>query len=58
MNSLESTRRTVVGHLRHLDHSVALVRGLAVSAPAEPRMTRDDDLAVAVALTPLVRHIR
>ena len=48
MNALERSVRTIVGHLRRLDRRFALVGGLAVSARAEPRLTRDADLAVAV----------
>lgn len=47
MNALERSLQTIVGHLRHLDRRFALVGGLAVSARAEPRLTRDADLAVA-----------
>lgn len=48
MNPLELSLATIVGHLRQLDRRFALVGGLAVSARAEPRLTRDADLAVAV----------
>lgn len=48
MNSLERSLQAIVGHLRVLERRFALVGGLAVSARAEPRMTRDADLAVAV----------
>jgi predicted nucleotidyltransferase len=34
--------------LGHLDHALAIVGGLAVSARCEPRLTRDVDIAVAV----------
>ena len=48
VNALERSLHTIVGHLRRLDRRFALVGGLAVSARAEPRLTRDADLAVAV----------
>ena len=48
MNALERSLQAIVGHLRRLDRRFALVGGLAVSARAEPRLTRDADLAVAV----------
>jgi predicted nucleotidyltransferase len=48
MNSLERSLYAMVDHLRRLDRRFALVGGLAVSARAEPRMTRDADLAVVV----------
>ncbi len=48
MNPLELSLATIVGHLRRFDRRFALVGGLAVSARAEPRLTRDADLAVAV----------
>ena len=48
MNSLERSLHAIVGHLHRLDRRFALVGGLAVSARAEPRLTRDADLAVAV----------
>jgi len=46
--SLADALRTVVADLRELGAKGALVGGLAVSARAEPRLTRDIDLAVAV----------
>lgn len=46
MNALERSLQKIVGHLRRLDRRFALVGGLAVSARAEPRLTRDADLAV------------
>jgi predicted nucleotidyltransferase len=49
VNSLEQSLQEIVGQLRRLDRRFALVGGLAVSARAEPRLTRDADLAVAVA---------
>lgn len=48
MNALERSLHTIVEHLRGLDRRFALVGGLAVSARAEPRLTRDADLAVVV----------
>ena len=48
MNALERSLEAIVGHLHRLDCRFALVGGLAVSARAEPRLTRDADLAVAV----------
>lgn len=48
MNRLESTLLKVVAQLSRLDSDCALVGGLAVSARAEPRFTRDIDLAVLV----------
>lgn len=48
MNPLERSLRQSVEDLRLLDRSFALVGGLAVSSRAEPRLTRDTDLAVAV----------
>lgn len=41
MTALESTIRMVAEVLRELDRRWALVGGLAVSARAEPRFTRD-----------------
>lgn len=49
MNPLESTLRQVIEDLREAKRPWALVGGLAVGARAEPRTTRDVDLAVAVA---------
>jgi hypothetical protein len=48
VTSLEAALREIQGHLRDAQVSFALVGGLAVSARAEPRFTRDADLAVAV----------
>lgn len=48
MTALESTLRLVADALRELERHWALVGGLAVSARAEPRFTRDIDLAVVV----------
>lgn len=48
MNELEVQLRRIDADLRELECSFALVGGLAVSARAEPRLTRDADLAVAV----------
>lgn len=49
MNGVIEALRRVSAELRTLEARVALVGGLAVSARAEPRFTRDVDLAVAVA---------
>jgi hypothetical protein len=49
MNRLQEAVRRIVGDLRSLGHSLALVGGLAVSARTEPRFTRDVDFAVSVA---------
>jgi hypothetical protein len=49
VSQVESTLRDVVSDLDGLDVGWALVGGLAVSARAEPRTTRDVDVAVAVA---------
>lgn len=49
MNPLENALRRIAEDLRKLDKSWALVGGLAVGARAEPRTTRDVDLAIAVA---------
>jgi len=45
---LESALRAVLDDLEHLGASFALVGGFAVSAYADPRITQDVDLAVAV----------
>lgn len=47
MSQLEAALRAIVGELERRGRSWALVGGLAVSARAEPRFTRDIDLAVA-----------
>ena len=49
MNPIENALRRIVKDLQNLGRSWALIGGLAVSARAEPRTTRDVDLAVAVA---------
>ena len=49
MNDLERQLRLITQQLQALKREFALVGGLAVSARAEPRLTRDADLAVAVA---------
>jgi hypothetical protein len=49
MTALDDLLARAVADLRALGHEPALVGGLAVSARAEPRFTRDLDLAVAVA---------
>ena len=48
MNSVERSLIDAVGALRGVGARSALVGGLAVSARAEPRLTRDADFAVAV----------
>ena len=48
MNDLERSLRRCLDDLQALDCRLALVGGLAVSARAEPRLTRDADLVVAV----------
>lgn len=48
MTDLERSLRRCLEDLRTLDCRFALVGGLAVSARAEPRLTRDADLVVAV----------
>lgn len=48
LSPLEEALRAVAADLAHLGVSWALVGGLAVSARAEPRTTRDVDVAVAV----------
>lgn len=48
MNELEASLRDSVAVLMGLKRDFALVGGLAVSVRAEPRLTRDADLAVAV----------
>jgi len=47
-NRLHAALASVTGHLARLGRRYALVGGLAVSVRAEPRLTRDLDLAVAV----------
>ena len=41
MTRLESALRALAGELSRLQRGIALVGGLAVSARAEPRLTRD-----------------
>lgn len=48
MNPLEATLRRLAADLRALGQRWAVVGGLAVGARAEPRTTRDVDVAVAV----------
>jgi predicted nucleotidyltransferase len=48
LTSLEAALRNLVDDLRVIGTSFALVGGLAVSARAEPRLTRDADVAVSV----------
>jgi len=49
MNPLAETLGRIADDLRKLGRSWSLIGGLAVGARAEPRTTRDVDLAVAVA---------
>ena len=49
VNPLERSLRQASSDLAELGHRFAVVGGLAVSTWAEPRLTRDADLAVAVA---------
>jgi hypothetical protein len=49
MNELEGALRQAAVDITRSDHPWALVGGFAVSARAEPRFTRDVDIAVAVA---------
>ncbi|WP_437638376.1 nucleotidyl transferase AbiEii/AbiGii toxin family protein [Sorangium sp. So ce854] len=48
MSALQGALGRVVADLEGLDRRIALVGGLAVSVRAEPRFTRDVDLAVLV----------
>ena len=48
LNPLERALQRIFAELSGVGRSVALVGGLAVSARAEPRTTRDVDLAVSV----------
>lgn len=48
MNLLERSLRQVAGDLATLDRRFAVVGGLAVSVRAEPRLTRDVDVALSV----------
>ena len=49
MSRAETVLRRIVTDLQELHRRFALVGGLAVSVRAEPRLTRDADLAVSVA---------
>ena len=49
MTELEAQLRRIKLELEALGHDFALVGGLAVSTRADPRLTRDADLAVTVA---------
>ena len=59
MTDLERAIGAIGGHLRSLDVRWAVVGGLAVSARAEARLTRDADVVVSVesdaAGTPIVQ---
>jgi hypothetical protein len=48
VTALEDELQQITGELDRLSRSFAIVGGLAVSARAEPRLTRDIDLAVVV----------
>lgn len=48
MNALEAALARIASAVADAGYEFALVGGLAVSARAEPRLTRDADLAVAV----------
>jgi predicted nucleotidyltransferase len=48
MRTVREALLCAIQDLGHLDHLFAIVGGLAVSARAEPRLTRDVDIAVAV----------
>lgn len=48
VTTVEEQLRQATGHVSQVGASFAVVGGLAVSARAEPRMTRDADLAIAV----------
>jgi predicted nucleotidyltransferase len=48
MNQVEQALRRVASHLAGVGQDWALVGGIAVSVRAEPRFTRDVDVAVAV----------
>ena len=48
MNQLEAALRRITEELGHSGRRWALVGGLAVGARAEPRTTRDVDVAVSV----------
>ncbi len=49
MSEVDRALRTIAAHLRRRKVPFALVDGLAVAVRGEPRLTRDADLAVAVA---------
>jgi hypothetical protein len=50
LSGFEATLRRIGADLTAIGAHHALVDGLAVSVRTEPRFTRDDDLAVAVAV--------
>lgn len=62
MNTLERALARIVDEMRVTSYPFALVGGLAVSARAEPRLTRDADVAVTVAddaaAEQLIRHLQ
>jgi hypothetical protein len=57
MIELEAELRRIDAELRALGVAFAVVGGLAVSVRAEPRLTRDADLAVAVADDAEAEHV-
>lgn len=57
MNVLNETLRQAAADLNRLGLHWALVGGFAVSARAEPRFTRDIDIAVAVANDGAAEHV-
>lgn len=57
MNLLEQALRRIAADLDALESRWAIVGGLAVSARAEPRTTRDVDIVVAVATDADAEHL-
>jgi hypothetical protein len=57
VNRLATALATVMRDVAGRGHAAALVGGLAVSARAEPRLTRDVDLVVAVATDQEAEHV-
>ena len=58
MSRIESALRSMVAALEARQVRFALVGGLAVSARAEPRFTRDVDIAVEVEKRPPVHGLK
>lgn len=52
MSRLAATLRAAAEHLKAIDKPWALIGGLAVSVRAEPRLTRDVDIVVAIGSDP------